>query len=233
MTRFWVGVSGFSYAGWKGSFYPEDTKPENMLQVYSTKLNSVEINSTFYHMLNDKTTLKWRTSTEDDFRISFKINRRITHVKKLGDVQADTSFFLNALKPLADKLGCVLIQLPPYLKRDTALLEGFLNENFDSMKFAFEFRNDSWLTEEVYAILEKYRATLCVADTPDMKPVFRRTAPFAYVRLRQDRYSKNQLQDWSKKLKTFVEADDECYVYFKHDEAGAAANAAMEFPSLL
>ncbi len=234
MPRFWVGVSGFSYASWIGEFYPKGTTAGEMLGAYSAKLNSVEINSTFYHMPSQTTTGKWSESTPDDFRFSFKTNRRITHFKKLKDATPDVEGFVNGLSPLEAKLGCVLIQLPSYLKADYDLLEKFLNQKTArSINFAFEFRHSSWFTDRLGALLSKYDAALCVADTEDMKPVFERTAEFTYARLRHDAYSGDELKNWSKKLRDFASDSKDCFIYFKHDESGEAANMAMEFESML
>ncbi len=233
MVRFWVGVSGFSYTSWRGTFYPKDAKTEKLLEAYSTKLNSVEINSSFYHMPTEKTTLKWAKSTQEDFRFSFKANRRITHIKKLRNTAEDTEVFMKALKPLNEKFGCVLVQLPPYVKQDYGILETFLNEKPDSVRVALEFRHDSWFAEGLNSLLAKYNAALCVVDTEDMKPVFQRTANFVYARLRQDHYSRNDLKLWAEKLSELAKDASDCFVYFKHDETGQAANMALEFRNLV
>lgn len=229
MVQFWVGVSGFSYVNWRGKFYPKDTKPDRLLAAYSAKLNSVEINSSFYQMPNEKTTSKWADSTRADFRFSFKANRRITHIKKLRDVAQDTLFFMKALKTLEHKLGCVLVQLPPFMKQDYPLLETFLNQKPDTVRVALEFRHSSWFSESLNKLLSKYNAALCAADTEEMKPVFQRTSNFAYVRLRQDHYSDDALKMWAQRLLEFAQGTNDCFVYFKHDENGEAANVAMEF----
>ena len=234
MTRFWVGVSGFSYASWIGEFYPEGTTAGDMLRAYSTKLNSVEINSSFYHMPTQTTTGKWADNTSDDFRLSFKANRKITHFKKLKDASAEFEVFLKGLSPLKEKLGCVLIQLPPYLKADFNLLETFLTQKpAGSIRFAFEFRHSSWFSSQLNTLLSKHEAALCVADTEDMKPVFERTAKFAYARLRQDTYSKDELKKWSKIIRDFAGDSEDCFIYFKHDETGKAANMATDFETML
>ncbi len=233
MVRFWVGVSGFSYASWRGVFYPEGTRPEQMLKAYSSKLNSVEINSSFYHMPTQSTTSKWASSTQDDFRFSFKANRRITHIKKLRDAAADTDIFLKGVKPAEAKLGCILLQLPPYMKQDYDTLEAFLKQKPESTRVALEFRHSSWFTDRLNEVLSKFDAALCVADTEDMKPVFSRTAKFAYARLRRDSYSRKDLNDWAEKLLKFAENSSDCFVYFKHDETGDAANTAVEFRTML
>jgi len=234
MTHFWVGVSGFSYASWTGEFYPKGTTAGDLLSAYSAKLNSVEINSTFYHMPTQTTTGRWAGSTSDDFRFSVKANRKITHFKKLKDATSEVDVFLKGLSPLQDKLGCVLIQLPPVLKADFNLLESFLEQKpVSSVRVAFEFRHRSWFTSQLNALLSKYDAALCVADSDDMKPVFERTAKFAYARLRQDSYSKDELKNWSKKILDFASDSEHCFIYFKHDETGKAANMAMEFQTML
>jgi uncharacterized protein YecE (DUF72 family) len=234
VTCFWVGVSGFSYSSWIGEFYPKGTIPAKMLNVYSTKLNSVEINSTFYRMPAQTTTGKWAESTSDDFRFSFKANRKVTHFKKLKDATPEVNWFLDGLTPLQAKLGCILIQLPPYLKADYDLLETFLQQKpGGSERIAFEFRHSSWFTSRLTELLSKYDAALCLADTEDMKPVFERTARFTYVRLRKDAYTKKELTNWSRRLQDFAGESEDCFIYFKHDETGKAANIAAEFESML
>ena len=233
LTHFWVGVSGFSYASWVGVFYPKGTKAGKMLETYSTKLNSVEINSTFYHMPTQATTEKWAHSVSDNFRFSFKTNRKITHFMKLKGVKAELDVFFKGLKPVEEKLGCVLVQLPPYMKQEYDILETFLTQKPETIKIALEFRHASWFGKELNALLSKYNTALCVADTEDMKPVFERTADFTYMRLRQDTYSRPELKKWSEKIQEFAGDLGDCFIYFKHDETGNAANLAAEFSSML
>ncbi len=204
-----------------------------MLEEYSSKLNSVEINSSFYHMPTQSTTSKWANSTQEDFRFSFKANRRITHIKKLQDTSADTDIFFKGVKPVEAKLGCILVQLPPYMKQDYDTLETFLKQKPASIRVALEFRHSSWFGDRLNEVLSKYDAALCVADTVDMKAVFAGTANFTYARLRRDRYSKKELKDWANKLLKFAEDSSDCFVYFKHDETGDAANQAVEFRTML
>ena len=233
MVRFWVGVSGFSYAGWRGVFYPENTKPNKMLEAYSAKLNSVEVNSTFYHMPTQTTTLKWASSTPDAFRFSFKTNRKITHFMKLKDAAEEFSFFLKGLQPMKEKLGCVLVQLPPYMKQDYNLLERFLAEKPKTAAIAVEFRHSSWFGDKLNHLLSQYEAALCVVDTEDTKPIFEKTASFGYVRLRRPTYSKQELKEWYERVRKFAVGLDDCFLYFMHDETGDAANRATDFARLL
>jgi len=233
MARFWVGVSGFSYASWRGVFYPEATKSNEMLQAYANQLNSVEINSSFYHMPTRGTTTKWTKATPEKFRFSFKTNRKITHFMKLKGAKEEFDFFLEGLIPADRKLGCVLIQLPPYMKQDYETLENFLKQKPESTRIAVELRDTSWFGVKLNKILLKYNAALCVAETEDMKPVLEHTASFAYARLRHDTYSKNRLKVWSEKMKKYASGLDDCFVYFKHDETGDAAKRAVDFQAML
>jgi len=233
MSRFWVGVSGFSYASWKGVFYPETTKPQEMLEAYAKKLSSVEINSSFYHMPTRTTTSKWAASTPQDFRFSFKANRKITHFKKLKGAATEFEVFLSGMKPMGAKAGCLLVQLPPYMKEDNATLETFLAQKPEWASVAIEFRDSSWFNSKLYKLLSKYNAALCVAETEDMKPVFELTANFTYVRLRHDRYSKKESKEWSEKLLKFAAGLENCFVYFKHDETGDSANRAIDFTAMV
>jgi uncharacterized protein YecE (DUF72 family) len=233
MVQFWVGVSGFSYASWKGVFYPENTKTNQMLEAYATKLNSVEVNSSFYHMPTPATTAKWTASTPEAFRFSFKTNRKITHFMKLKGVKKEFEIFLKGLDPIAGKLGCVLVQLPPYMKQDYDTLETFLNEKAQMPAIAIEFRHSSWFGDKLDSLLSRYNVATCVADTEDMKPIFSRTADFGYVRLRRNEYSKRELKEWSERLPKFAAGLENCFVYFMHDETGDAANRAVDFRSML
>ena len=233
MVHFWVGVSGFSYPRWKGTFYPETTKSNQMLEAYASKLNSVEVNSSFYHMPTQTTTAKWAASTPDAFRFSFKASRKITHFKKLKGAKNEFEIFLKGLEPVEVKLGCVLVQLPPYMKQDYEVLETFLEEKPPSTPVAVEFRHNSWFGDKLNRLLSKYSAALCVADTEDMKPVLERTARFGYVRLRRSSYSNRELNAWSDKLRKTMAGLDDCFVYFMHDETGDAANRAADFGIML
>jgi uncharacterized protein YecE (DUF72 family) len=233
MVRFWVGVSGFSYSSWKGVFYPEGTRPDQMLEAYSNKLNSVEINSSFYHTPTKAVTSKWAQSTNADFRFSFKANRRITHIKKLHNVDADSKAFFGGIEPVGEKLGCVLVQLPPYMKQDYDLLDSFLAAKPKSVKVTLEFRHGSWFGQRLKEILSRHNAALCVADSEDMEPEFEQTADFTYARLRRDSYSRKELQTWAEKLSKFAQGSNDSFVYFKHDETGDAANKAAEFNAIL
>ncbi len=225
-TQLFVGVSGFSYPGWKGKFYPADLKSENFLEFYAKRLNSVEINSSFYAAPTNTMIKSWSSKTGDGFRFSFKAPRQITHISKLGKGSLEASERLRVnLGLLGDKLGPVLFQLPPFSKQDLKLLEEFLQGSASTTRKVFEFRHDSWLNERTYQLLEKYGAGFCIAETEDMNPVFRVTGGLPYFRLRKDSYDGKQVDEWARKIGQNIGSSKEAYVYLRHDDSGE--NAAL------
>jgi uncharacterized protein YecE (DUF72 family) len=225
----YVGVSGFSYPGWKGNFYPKDLKSEDFLSYYSQKLNSVEINSSFYAPPSIAMVKAWTAKTQDDFQFSIKSPRQITHILKLGKGSADSAKRLDfTLEHLGQKRGSVLFQLPPFLREDLKILETFLEETSSVPRRVFEFRHQSWLGETTYKLLEKYQTGFCIAETEDMKPVMKVIGNIAYFRLRMDTYNKKSVDDWSKRIKDLTKDVDETYAYLRHDETGENASFALQ-----
>ncbi len=223
-----VGVSGFSYPSWKGKFYPGDLKNENFLEFYAQKLNSVEINSSFYAAPSSSMVKSWSSKTGDDFRFSFKAPRQITHISRLGKGSVEaTERFGKTLDLLGSKLGPVLFQLPPFSKQDLKALETFLQGTTSLKKKVFEFRHESWLNESTYQLLEEHGAGFCIADTEDMNPVLRVTSGIPYFRLRKDSYDQKRVDDWTGKIAETIKGSREAYVYLRHDETGDNASFAM------
>jgi uncharacterized protein YecE (DUF72 family) len=225
----YVGVSGFSYPGWKGNFYPKDLKSEDFLGYYSQRLNSVEINSSFYAPPTVAMIKSWSQRTQEQFRFSLKSPRQITHILKLGKGASGSARKLNAtLELLGSKRGPVLFQLPPFLRQDLKLLESFLKETEEVAKKVFEFRHESWLEETTYELLGKYQAGFCVAETEDMKPVMKVIGDIAYFRLRMDSYDKKSMDKWSMEIQDLARGAGETYVYLRHDETGENAALAVQ-----
>lgn len=224
-----VGVSGFSYTGWKGNFYPKDLKSEKFLSYYSQKLNSVEINSSFYAAPSVAMVKSWAGKTSDTFRFAFKAPRQITHILKLGKGSVEATERLGAtLLSLASKNGPVLFQLPPYSKQDLDLLENFLTGTSKMGERVFEFRHESWLNNPTYSLLEKHDADFCIAETEDMKPVFKVTGKAPYFRLRKDVYDTKTIDEWINKIKETAEGKESVYVFLRHDETGDNATRALK-----
>jgi uncharacterized protein YecE (DUF72 family) len=223
-----VGVSGFSYNSWKGNFYPKDLKSEDFLSFYAGKLNSVEINSSFYAPPSAAMVKSWSSRTGEDFRFSIKSPRQITHSLKLGKGAPEAADRLGrTLDLLGGKLGPVLFQLPPFFRQDFKVLESFLTQTAGVKKKVFEFRHDSWLNESTYQLLENHNAGFCIAETEDMKPVLRVTGGIPYFRLRKDAYTENDVNDWTEKIREIIKGSEEGYVYLRHDETGENALYAV------
>jgi uncharacterized protein YecE (DUF72 family) len=224
-----VGVSGFSYAGWKGNFYPENLKSEEFLSYYSQRLNSVEINSSFYASPSSAMVKSWASKTGADFTFSFKAPRQITHILKLGKGSVDATDRLGVtLTSLGEKKGPVLFQLPPYLRQDLNLLEDFLANTSRVGGRVFEFRHESWLNDLTYVTLEKHDADFCIAETEDMKPVFKVTGKTPYFRLRKESYDDKMIDDWALKIRETSKGKKSVYVYLRHDENGNNASKAFK-----
>ncbi|MGH8441669.1 MAG: DUF72 domain-containing protein [Nevskiaceae bacterium] len=225
-----AGASGYSFKEWKGAFYPEKIKPEDMLAYYGERLPTVEINNTFYRMPKTEVLDNWAKVTPDTFRFAIKASRRITHFARLkAEESADSVGYLyQQLAALGDKRGPVLFQLPPFLKKDLPRLQAFLELLPDDHRAAFEFRNDSWFDDEVYAALDGAGASLCFSEREDgSPPALVETAVWGYVRLRLENYSGDDLKQWAQRLgKTGWE---DVYVYFMHEPtAPGYAKVLME-----
>jgi len=228
----WAGTSGFSYAAWKGAFYPEDLPNKDMLSFYSSKLSAVEINNTFYRMPRESVLEKWAESVPDGFRFVLKASRRITHFKRLKDVEEETEYFVRTASALADRAGAILYQLPPNFKRDDDRLIDFIEQLPNPGRSAFEFRHETWFDDTVFEILGNRNAALCVAETDegnDPPPVS--TANWAYLRLPKTAYTEAELGTWVERVKAF--GCEHAYVFFKHEDAGVGPALAGRFAELL
>jgi uncharacterized protein YecE (DUF72 family) len=232
-SKLWAGASGYSFKEWKGNFYPEKIKPEEMLAFYAERLPTVEINNTFYRMPKVAVLETWAGSTPERFRFAIKASRRITHMARLkAETAADSVEFLyRNLAALGAKRGPVLFQLPPFLKKDVPRLTEFLRLLPEGHGAAFEFRNDSWFADDVYDTLKAADAALCLSEREDnAPPPLVETAPWGYVRLRLETYSDDDLQQWARRLE--ATSWREVYAYFMHEPtAPAYARTLMGFAS--
>jgi uncharacterized protein YecE (DUF72 family) len=226
-----AGASGYSFKEWKGGFYPEKIKPEEMLPFYSQRLPTVEINNTFYQMPKVAVLENWARITPEPFKFAIKASRRITHMSRLkADSAADSVDFLyRNLATLGAKRGPVLYQLPPFLKKDLPRLADFLQLLPAGHGAAFEFRNDSWFGDDVYDALKSAGAALCLSEREDnAPPPLVETAPWGYVRLRLETYSDDDLRRWAERLA--ATGWSETYVYLMHEPtAPGYAQTLMKF----
>ena len=232
-AKLFAGASGYSFKEWKGVFYPDDIKAEDMLTFYSARLPTVEINNTFYRMPKTSVIENWAATAPEDFRFSIKASQRITHMSRLrAETAAEPLGYLyKNLAALGAKRGPVLFQLPPNMKKDLARLTGFLSLLPADHNATFEFRNDTWFDDEVYATLKNAGAALCLSEREDIAPPpLVETAPWGYVRLRLETYTDADLKEWARTLR--ASSWREIYVYFMHEAtAPGYAQKLMKFAS--
>ena len=216
----WIGTSGFQYPEWKGKFYPEKMPPAKMLAFYAAEFRSTEVNYTFRSLPSAKTIDRWRDETPEDFRFSLKAPQRVTHFAKLRGCGDSVNAFRDAVKGLGKKLGPVLFQLPATFKADPALLGEFLQSLPKGLRAAFEFRHESWFTDEIFGVLEQSNAALCVAESDELATPRVATADFGYFRPRRASYTDREIRD----LARFIQDQDgkwpDAFIYYKHEETG-------------
>jgi uncharacterized protein YecE (DUF72 family) len=225
-----AGTSGYSYKEWKGVFYPEKLPASEMLGFYARHFRTVEINNTFYRMPAENMLARWSEEVPDGFAFTLKAHRRISHEKRLRDAESDVAAFLQRASVLGAKLGALLFQLPPFLKKDLPRLEGFLALLPADGRVAFEFRNTSWQDDAVYAALRARAAMICVADTDEGETPLVATSSCGYVRLRRAHYDDADLRDWVERIAAQPWA--RAYVYFKHEDEALGARFAQRFTEL-
>ena len=227
MTNWYAGTSGFSYKEWKGTFYPENLPDAKMLGYYAEHLPAVEINNTFYRMPRSNVLRNWADAVPTDFRFVIKASRRITHQQRLKDAEESVSYLIGKLEVLGDKLGALLFQLPPYLRADISRLEGFVDVLPKGLPVAFEFRHESWFTDEILDLLADRGKALCVSEDEKTSPPERlRTSNWLYLRLRKPVYTDASLRNW---LHRAGEGASHGFAFFKHEDAGAGPAMAGRF----
>ena len=216
----WIGTSGYNYPEWKGSFYPADLPAAKMLPYYAARFPTVEVNYTFYRMPNEKLVGGWADQTPSPYRLTLKAPRRITHDNRLKQTGELVTRFCLVAATLGDKLGALLFQLPPNLKKDVPLLESFLAELPSRVCAAFEFRHPSWFDDDVFEQLAARNLALCVADSEKLSTPLRITADYAYFRLRDEGYTPDDIARWAETIARETAPCRDVFVYFKHEEEG-------------
>lgn len=237
MARAFVGTSGWAYASWKPKFYPPETKPADLLRYYATRLRTNEVNYTFNHLPTDKNIADWKAATPDDFVFTLKASQRITHVDRLRHPADTLPLFFERARPLDSRLGPILFQTPPWLKRDDDLLAGFVASLPAGQRCALEVRDPSWYVPEVYELLRMRKVALVHAEgerAPSPVETLGQTGDFAYVRLRsREGYDDVAVATWTERLRGVLAAGKDVYAYFRHDDDGANARAAEKLRDAL
>ena len=215
-----AGTSGFSYPAWKPDFYPKNVPSKKFLEYYATRLNSVEANYTFRRLASAKVLEGWLNVTPPGFAFACKAHQNLTHFMKLQEAESFTDLFLKSLEPLraARRLGPVLFQFPPTFKIDLARLDAYLPLLPDDIRFAFEFRHASWLSDEVYERLAARNMALCLAESDKLEVPKVFTADFCYFRLRKGDYSDEGRAEIATRVREVLGSGRDAYVYFKHEE---------------
>jgi uncharacterized protein YecE (DUF72 family) len=231
-----AGTSGWAYPTWKPAFYPASTPAKRFLEFYSSQLSSVEVNYTFRALPTAKMLEDWLAATQPFFRFSFKASQRITHIKRLVNCADDVAYLVSILEPVrqAGKLGLILFQLPPNFKADPARLAAFLAapalRAAGAPPLAFEFRHETWFTEEIYSILRAHNAALCIAESDDLAtPEVHTAATHTSFRLRRTgAYVPEEIDAFVRRF-LILSADRDVYLYFKHEDEPSGALNAVSF----
>jgi len=216
--RILVGTSGFSYPEWRGKFYPPDLSPKKFLSYYVQHFPTTEINNTFYRIPTTALVENWRDEVPAEFQFTLKVSQIITHRKKLKAVDSEMQRFLESAAALKGKLATLLVQLPPFLRKDLETLQEFLTKFSSKARLSFEFRHTSWFCDDLYQMLQRHRCALAVVEKEEGEgaDVPREvTAPFVYMRLRKGEYSDVELEDWAKWIRRQTV---DVYCYLKHDD---------------
>ena len=239
-ARIFIGTSGWHYKHWRELFYPKELPTSAWLSFYARLFNTVELNNSFYHLPLATAFDSWRDTTPARFLFAVKGSRFITHMKKLKDPDSSTPKFFAGANRLEKKLGPVLFQLPPRWKVDPDRLEGFLTAIERGHQYAFEFRDESWYTRDVYEVLKLHNAALCIHDLGGNQSPMEITAPFTYIRFHgpteakySGSYSDAQLRAWAKQFNNWRTQLKGIYAYFNNDVGGWAPKNAMKLKSLL
>jgi uncharacterized protein YecE (DUF72 family) len=228
----WIGTSGFQYAEWKGNFYPEDLPAVKMLPFYAERFATTEINYTFRRIPAPKTIENWKALTPENFRFALKASQKITHWSKLRDCADTLEYFLKIATGLGERLGPILLQLPPTFKKDAEILNSFLRE-LPSIRAAFEFRHESWFDDEIFDLLKSRNIALCIADTDTIATPRKITADYGYLRLRREDYQKIDIERWASFVSEQKLNWQDAFVYFKHEESGIGPKLAKQMMELL
>ncbi|MCL5071545.1 MAG: DUF72 domain-containing protein [Actinobacteria bacterium] len=228
----YIGTSGWYYNSWAGNFYPGDLSRSKWLEYYSRHFNTVEINSTFYHLPKKEILSNWASQTPDDFVFVLKASKYITHIKRLSDCSEPLKKLVDLASGLGSKLGLFLFQLPPDLKKDIKRLESFVKILLKDYRYVFEFRDESWFCDEVYNLLNEFRACIAISSSPCFPYHEIIIGDLCYIRMHGSKqlylssYSEKELKIFSNLIKKNLN-NIITHIYFNNDVSGYAVENAM------
>jgi len=238
-VEYYIGCSGWHYEHWRGFYYPQELPKAKWLSFYARQFTTVELNNSFYRVPSEKAFSNWRESTPEDFIFAVKVSRFITHIKRLRNLGTAVENFLSRAAFLKEKLGPLLYQLPPSMKRNDELLQNFLSSLAPRYRHVIEFRHESWIDEAVFDILRTHNVGLCVFDMPGFSCPLVATSDFAYVRfhgsedLYSSCYSDEELSQWAQRIARLGQNVKASYIYFNNDAEAFAVKNAMTLRTLL
>lgn len=232
-----IGTCGWHYPHWRGRFYPDELSPADWLARYARDFATVEVNASFYRLLTAATVRSWAQDTPAGFVFALKASRFITHMKKLRAPRRSTRALLRVARWLGTRCGPILFQLPPRWRCDLGRLAAFLRALLTDYRYAFEFRDRSWLGPELYALLRRHGAAFCIHDLAGREAPHVLTADFAYVRLHgpaayRGSYPDAALRAWAREIRGWRDVQ-QVYVYFNNDEDAHAVRNALALRSRL
>jgi uncharacterized protein YecE (DUF72 family) len=235
-----IGTSGFHYNHWRGSFYPEKTPEGRMLEFYLKRFDTVELNNSFYRLPTVSAFECWRDATPPNFVFAVKASRFITHNKRLKEPENALNNLLPRAAHLGAKLGPILFQLPPKWQINVERLRNLLAILPRDLRYAFEFRDHSWMTAQSNELLKEFNAAFCIYELAGYHSALNLTADFTYVRLHgpeagkyQGTYSRERLRKWAHQIETWAKELKAIYVYFDNDQQGYAAQNAMTLKKMI
>lgn len=234
-----VGTSGWSYRHWKGPFYPVELPDSAWLDFYARHFRTVEIDSSFYRLPDERTLCRWRNAVPPDFVFAVKASRYITHMKKLKDPGLNIPLFLRRIEFLGEKLGPILFQLPAQMGFNEERLRGFLQVLPPQWRYVFEFRNPNWHVGRTFALLREHQAAFCIYELDGRLSPREVTADFVYVRLHgpdgpyRGQYDNAALENWAATLRRWSTEGKDCYCYFDNDQCGYAVQDAHRLGGIL
>jgi uncharacterized protein YecE (DUF72 family) len=227
-----VGTSGWNYAHWRDVFYPDNIPKSRWLEFYTENFDTVELNATFYRQPRNETFKNWYKRTPEGFLWSVKVSKFITHTKRLKDCEDALVRFYDGVLNLKEKLGPILIQLPPGLVFERDLFKSFCSLLNSSLKHTIEVRNKTWLCDDAFEIMRKHNIAFCISDTAGRYPYHEEvTADFIYIRLHGSKklyaseYTEDEIRQWASKIGSW---NMETYIYFDNDFNGYAVKNAFQ-----
>jgi uncharacterized protein YecE (DUF72 family) len=231
--RLYVGTSGFAYPDWAPRFYAPGTRGDSLLRSYAARLNTCELNNTFYQHPKPARIEAWLGATPADFRFTVKAQRGGSMRGLFQDPEGTVPWLTAPYRLFAERLGCVLFRVPDPVKRDDDALTRLLTQWPSDLPLTLEFQNATWHVDEVYEQLMQHHVALCATDLDAGEaPDLRVTGEFLYLRLRRSTYDDAGLTAWRARLAPFVNDGLDAYVFFRHDEDGESALRAERFRTL-